>query len=603
MADRDRVNKALEKATAGLMAEYSAGSWEGRLSSSALATAVACFAFSQCPSEDYFSEIERACRWLADNQNTDGGWGDTSASRSNIATTLLSLAALMNAGGNGFDRQKALARNWIKNTAGEFEPVSIVSAVKERYGNDLTFSTPILSVCALAGILGEKDRRWPLVPQLPFDLLFLPTIFYRRGGLRVVSYALPALIALGVLHHVSHRSCGMIRAKARDALIPLVLRRLERMQPASGGFLEAQPLTGFVVGSLCAAGWSSSPVVRKGCRFLQDTQRPDGSWPIDVNLRTWLTSLSSGALTAGGNSDYYLSQQQKNEIIGWLLDARVVEPDPMTGASGGWSWTDLPGGVPDADDTSAALIALKNLGAQGGQVEQAAGSAAGWLMSLQNRDGGVPTFCRGWTGLPFDQSCPDVTAHAMHALSIWTALPGAGLRLRVNRFLSRAAGYLSETQKRDGSWEPLWFGNEAVPGESNPVFGTGRVLSELARVPCLYPGLGVQIGAGQDFLLRMQNADGGWGSCAGVTSTVEETSVALTALAESGNTKAVERGCDWLSGRILEANGAPEAVPIGLYFARLWYSESLYPRIFAVRALREASKADLNVNNAGLTPG
>ena len=27
-----------------------------------------------------------------------------------------------------------------------------------------------------------------------------------------------------------------------------------------------------------------------------------------------------------------------------------------------------------------------------------------WLLDLQNRDGGIPTFCRGWTNLPFDRS-------------------------------------------------------------------------------------------------------------------------------------------------------------------------------------------------------
>jgi hypothetical protein len=29
------------------------------------------------------------------------------------------------------------------------------------------------------------------------------------------------------------------------------------------------------------------------------------------------------------------------------------------------------------------------------------------------------------------------------------------------------------------------------------------------------------------------------------------------------------------------------AAPIGLYFARLWYSEALYPRIFTLHALSD----------------
>ncbi len=588
MVDRNRIIKASAKVAGSLMSAREEVSWEGHLSSSALATAVACFALSRRSRKDYSSEIKRSLQWLAENQNRDGGWGDTPESRSNISTTLLVLAAYEDSDGGSFARHRALARSWIKGVAGEFQPLSIASAVKKRYGNDLTFSTPILSVCALSGILGDEERAWPLVPQLPFDLLFLPSSLYRRGLLRVVSYGLPALIALGVLHHIRHRARGILRAKARDVLIPRALSRLDRMQPVSGGFLEAQPLTGFVVGSLCAAGYSSLPVVSRGCRFLRDTQRPDGSWPIDVNLSTWLTSLSSSALTSGEEQDHLLSSGQKDKIVRWLLDARIAEPDPMTGAEGGWGWTDLPGRVPDADDTSAAMIALSDLGAEGAEVEHAVRAASSWLISLQNRDGGVPTFCRGWSGLHFDRSCPDITAHAIHSLFVWSKVSGVANK----RFIARAARYLRETQKGDGSWEPLWFGNESVPGMSNPVFGTGRVLSELSNVTALHSELGPSIAAGRDFLVRMQNNDGGWGGSAGAPSTVEETSAALAALAESDNCKAINRGLAWLSDTILEADGAPDPAPIGLYFASLWYAESLYPLIFAVKSFRVLNAVD-----------
>jgi hypothetical protein len=33
----------------------------------------------------------------------------------------------------------------------------------------------------------------------------------------------------------------------------------------------------------------------------------------------------------------------------------------MTGATGGFSWTDRSGGVPDADDTAGALLALRHV--------------------------------------------------------------------------------------------------------------------------------------------------------------------------------------------------------------------------------------------------
>ena len=36
--------------------------------------------------------------------------------------------------------------------------------------------------------------------------------------------------------------------------------------------------------------------------------------------------------------------------------------------------------------------------------------------------------------------------------------------------------FLAATQRPDGAWIPLWFGNEHAPGEDNPAYGTARVL-------------------------------------------------------------------------------------------------------------------------------
>ena len=64
---------------------------------------------------------------------------------------------------------------------------------------------------------------------------------------------------------------------------------------------------------------------------------------------------------------------------------------------------------------AGALLALRALGDADGASRRAALSGARWLRSLQNRDGGIPTFCRGWGQLPFDQSTSDLTAHALRA--------------------------------------------------------------------------------------------------------------------------------------------------------------------------------------------
>ena len=69
------------------------GYWEGKLSSSALSTATAVTALAVCDAKKYRVLIDQGIQWLNDNQNSDGGWGDTPRSSSNLSTTTLVWAA------------------------------------------------------------------------------------------------------------------------------------------------------------------------------------------------------------------------------------------------------------------------------------------------------------------------------------------------------------------------------------------------------------------------------------------------------------------------------------------------------------------------------
>ena len=167
-------------------------------------------------------------------------------------------------------------------------------------------------------------------------------------------------------------------------------------------------------------------MIRAGVAFLAASVRDDGSWPIDTNLATWATTLSIEALAAGGPLASWLDDAERATLLEWILGQQYRVEHPYTHAApGGWAWTDLAGGVPDADDTAGALLALAQLpGPAGGspsdaRVRDAAEAGVRWLLDLQNRDGGMPTFCRGWTGLPFDRSGPELTAHAVRAWCAW----------------------------------------------------------------------------------------------------------------------------------------------------------------------------------------
>src|SRR5687768_13969388 len=105
--DADALKRTLDNATRALLdARGTHGHWEGELSSSALSTATAVFALSQVLEaqgesvDPAFAStagklIRQGLAWLALNQNLDGGWGDTTASVSNISTTCLCWAAFV----------------------------------------------------------------------------------------------------------------------------------------------------------------------------------------------------------------------------------------------------------------------------------------------------------------------------------------------------------------------------------------------------------------------------------------------------------------------------------------------------------------------------
>ena len=360
--DSDAFHAARRAAVAVLLGRRNAaGHWVGQLSSSALSTATAINALRLVDASGHAAQIEAGAAWLAATQLADGSWGDTVASKGNLSTTLLCWAALgaVADGRTADDAATAAierAATWIRGQTGRLEPDAIATALAAIYGRDRTFSAPILTHIALCGRFGNprEPETWRVIPQLPFELAALPQAWFRLVDMQVVSYALPALIAIGQVRHAAAPTWGVLKA-VRDAARGPTLRTLADIQPGNGGYLEATPLTSFVTMSLAGMGLHDHAVTRKGIAFLTQSQRPDGSWPIDTNLATWVTTQSVAALAAGGRLAEHLGPREREAIRHWLLGQQWNRVHPYTGAAaGGWAWTDLPGGVPDADDTSGA---------------------------------------------------------------------------------------------------------------------------------------------------------------------------------------------------------------------------------------------------------
>lgn len=165
--DRRELRGTLDLLRGELLAQRTKdGHWTGELSASALSTATAISAMSAAVRSGKLAGADKAAlleqiqsgrRWLADQQNDDGGFGDTDRSHSNIATSYLVLAAWTLSDQVTGETTDANAisrlRNWIQ-LAGELD------GLRRRYGKDKTFVVPILTNMRSRGwCLGRRFRR------------------------------------------------------------------------------------------------------------------------------------------------------------------------------------------------------------------------------------------------------------------------------------------------------------------------------------------------------------------------------------------------------------------------------------------------------------
>ena len=401
---RQQARSTLDQLRTELLAERTVdGHWTGQLSPSALSTATAVSALAATllyakpgdetgAIEQHRSLIERGMSTLRESQNDDGGYGDTDRSHSNIATSYLVLAASKLAEKTVGSRH-ALSAEQLSALDRYLSDSDRINGLRRRYGKDKTFVVPILTNLAIADLVP-----WSEVAALPFEAAVFPQSMYRLLRMPVVSYAIPALVAIGQARHfLGPRAIPPLRW-IRAASVNRTMSVLHRMQPASGGYLEATPLTAFVVMSLAVTGRGDCEVAQGGLRFLAASITNDDSWPIDTNLATWVTSLSMHALFCDPDDDGAWCSE---ELVRWHLDCQHRQRHPFTGAHpGGWGWTDLTGAVPDCDDTPAAIIALQRAKQHVAaelqvEIDEATSCGIDWLSRLQNRDGGMANVLSG----------------------------------------------------------------------------------------------------------------------------------------------------------------------------------------------------------------
>jgi squalene-hopene/tetraprenyl-beta-curcumene cyclase len=309
----------------------------------------------------------------------------------------------------------------------------------------------------------------------------------------------------------------------------------------------------------------------------------------------WDTALAAHAMLEVGGSE---AEKRAADALAWLKPLQVLDvkgdwaderPDVRPG---GWAFQYNNAHYPDTDDTAVVAMAMDraNVDVDREPIER----AVEWTLGMQSKNGGWGAFDADNTyhylnDIPFadhgallDPPTVDVSARCISLL----AQLGHGLD---DPRMKSAIAYLDKEQEPDGSW----FGRWGV----NYIYGTWSAL-------CAYNAAGVDpqspvVRKAVDWLVKIQNADGGWGEDCNsyaldrtghtpAPTTASQTAWAVIGLMAAGEVDhpAVAGGIAWLQAN-QEADGLwGQEMYTGGGFPRVFYLRYHgYPKFFPLWAL------------------
>ena len=304
----------------------------------------------------------------------------------------------------------------------------------------------------------------------------------------------------------------------------------------------------------------------------------------------WDTALTCHALLeAGGEA----AASQAKQGLDWLLprqeldlkgDWAVKRPDVRPG---GWAFQYNNAYYPDLDDTAVVVMAMdrarrETQGHEYRGYDAAISRGREWIEGMQSRDGGWAAFDVDnleyyLNNIPFsdhgallDPPTEDVTARCVSMLA------QLGETAQTSKAVAEGVAYLRRTQLAEGSWYGRWG--------LNYVYGTWSVLCALNAAGVSHQD--PMIRKSVDWLVSIQNADGGWGEDAvsygldykgfeGAPTTASQTAWALLGLMAAGEVgnPAVLRGVEYLKSTQTEK---------GLWDEQR-YTATGFPRVFYLR--------------------
>jgi squalene-hopene/tetraprenyl-beta-curcumene cyclase len=301
----------------------------------------------------------------------------------------------------------------------------------------------------------------------------------------------------------------------------------------------------------------------------------------------WDTGLAAHALLETGDAE---AQARVTKALQWLEPKQILDvkgdwtvrrPDVRPG---GWAFQYANPHYPDVDDTAVVAMAMDRAQGLDKKVDHRASlqRAEEWILGLQSQNGAWGAFDADneyhyLNNIPFadhgallDPPTEDVTGRCVSMLAQF------GQTVENSQVVRAGVDYLRQTQLAEGSWYGRWG--------MNYIYGTWSVLCALNAAGVGHAAPEMRKAA--DWLVKIQNADGGWGEDGSsykldykgyepASSTASQTAWAVLGLMATGDTAhpAVARGIAYL----MKTQGRDG------FWDEPRYTATGFPRVFYLR--------------------
>jgi squalene-hopene/tetraprenyl-beta-curcumene cyclase len=321
-------------------------------------------------------------------------------------------------------------------------------------------------------------------------------------------------------------------------------------------------------------------------KLLVIDETPDGEAYCQPCLSpVWDTSLVAHALL---EADTPKARAAVSRGLDWLVPLQIldVRGDWISRRPnirpGGWAFQFANPHYPDVDDTAVVAMAMERADRENGTALYGEAIARGreWVVGMQSSDGGWGAFEPENTqyylnNIPFsdhgallDPPTVDVSGRCLSMLAQLGELPATSEPAK------RSLDYILRDQERDGSWFGRWG--------MNYIYGTWTALCALNAAGLPLTDSRMQRAA--QWLISIQNADGGWGEGGesykldyrgyeAAPSTASQTSWALLGLMAAGfvGHPAIAKGIQYLTSTQREHGLWDETRFTATGFPRVFY--------------------------------